>query len=178
MTRDIINNTNPFSNGNIMGDFESMMQGMQDYLKNYNESLKSVPVRPDKEESLAEAARRMESLGFRNDIITEFKKDGEISCVMEKGSTYPLDESDRRQIKKLEKQGYAVYAAIRNITDMGRMTSYIIVSSCGEDWIIERENLNRGIVMAYVLNHDIPFFSEFGTVNIKRHPAGMYDRIF
>lgn len=177
MDYDTTNNGNPWSAVSNMFDFNDMKKQVEDYLKRYKKALKSIPKHPSRKESLDEAARLMESLGFQPDTIREFRKNGGISYAMENGRRLPLSESDGIQIQKLEKQGNVVYAAIRNDTNFGRMTAYIIVSKYGEDWILERENSKRNYLLAYVYNHDLPCCSEMGIVEIKCLPDGIFDRI-
>lgn len=186
MSKDTIDNSIPWDMDDFMNchismdaavEFELMLKDMRDYLESYKEQIKSMPVRPSRDESVAEAARRMEALGFLPKTIEEFRKHGKISCAMENGCPFPLEEPDRSQIQDLERKGFSVYAAIRNDTAWGRMTAYITVSNNGADWIAEREWMKQDILMAYVLNHDVPIFSEMGTITVRRLHGGMFDRI-
>lgn len=177
MSYNATNNCNPMNAESNMDEFISMMKQFRNIMESYEKKMKDIPKHPSREESLSEAVQRMEKLGFQPDDIAEFRKNGEIRYVMEDGHCLPLSELDRSQIQKLKNQGFVVYAAIRNNTIFGRMTAYIVVAKYGEDWLLERENLNRNNLMAYVYNHDIPFCSEWGTINIKRLSGGIFDRI-
>lgn len=177
MSYDATNNSKAKNAKISMNEFNSMAKQFKNIMEGYKEDMKNIPERPCVEESLSEAVRRMEELGFQPDSIADFRKNGEISYIMEAGRCMPLSESDRSQIQKLKKQGLIVYAAIRNNTAFGRMTAYIVVAKYGEDWILERENLKRNRLMAYVYNHDVPFYSEMGSVNITRLSGGLLDRI-
>lgn len=130
-----------------------------------------------KEESLEEAVWRMKELGFMEETIEEFRKKGEIGYAMEEGSVFELDETDHRQIKELSEKGMLVYAVIRNNTMFGRVTSYVVVTSCIEDWNIERTNIFRNILSAYLYNYNVPDDSEFSNIVIERLPQGILERV-
>lgn len=113
---------------------EKFSKAIADFLINYKKALKKVPTHLSKEELVDEAVWRMKALGLSIETIDKFIKEGKISYVMEKGSKFPLNELDQKQIKELDEKGFLVYAAVRQLTMFGRMTAYIVVSSHSGDW--------------------------------------------
>lgn len=80
-------------------------------------------------------------------------------------------EKDYEQaVKKFEKKhpNYLVYHAIESITTQGKFLSLLYVSDDKEEWESERIEGNNSI-MSYVLNFDIPDYSEFGYIVIDRY---------
>lgn len=142
------------------------------------EDLKHVPARPNEDESIAEAVKRMEILGFKPDVVENFKKDRAISHIMDDGQFVPLEDSDLQQIQKLKEKGFVVYAAIRSHTVEGQMTSYITVSNRGKDWASERANLKYNALKAYVYNHDMPSDTEAGIIIFMHYNNNSLIRIY
>lgn len=144
----------------------------QEMRKEWQKLLDGICIEPDtltcptKEEAIAEAVRRMELLCFNPNEIANFKKTGKIRKIMENGQYVPIDETAQKHIRTLEEKGTLCYAAIRNGSPYGKITSYIIISCYKEEWASEYENVKSGTLMSYVYNHDAPFLSEYGLVPV------------
>ena len=125
-----------------------------------------------------QAVSRMKALNLPEDVIENFKKDGGISFKMENGRRLPLDESDRKRIKRFSEKGYVVYAAIRSTSTLGVTVSYIVVSSNITDWLVEWSNLFHNALLAHVCYEDdhTEDCQQLGMVFIKRLPNGMIER--
>lgn len=173
-----INNENPILKMLEAEGLGEDVKVIKDFLADYERSIGEMPSHPSKEDLMIEAVNRMKELGFTEETIEAFKEHGEISYVMEGNHTLPLDEVDRKQIKRLSDDGFLVYAAIRSTSMFGRMTSYVLVSNFSEDWFSERPNIRRNILLAYVYNHDDPFCSEIGNIRVARLSEGMLERVW
>ena len=157
--------------------WENFSKAIAEFLVNYKKGLKERK-HLSKEDLMDEAVLRMKELEFPAETIEQFKKEGKISYVMEGGRKYPMNECDQKQIKELSQKGFLVYAAVRQCTMFGKMTAYILVSNYAEDWVLEREKLQSNTLLSYVYNHDVPGYSEFGNIIVKRLPKGLLERVF
>lgn len=131
-----------------------------------------------KKEAIAEAVRRMEILCFKQDKIDDFKQTGKINTIMENGKYVPIDGTVQKHINMLEEKGFLCYAAIRNESPYGKMTSYLITSRYKEDWDFEYEHVKSHLILSYVYNHDVPYLSEYGSIPVKCLPNGTLIRIY
>lgn len=75
-----------------------------------------------------------------------------------------------------QKYNCLAYSAQVQDTNVGILINILYVSSYKEDWNMERESLERKAPYAYVVNLDIPDFSEFGIINLKK--GGYYNGFF
>ena len=56
---------------------------------------------------------------------------------------------------------------------MGRMYSLLYVSKHTEEWESDRADIQKERVFVYVVNKDMPDFSEFGTIGIRPSFGGV-----
>ena len=157
-------------------DFENDLSNQwRDFVKEFSFDMEA---EADRAEMMDEAVKRMEMLGLPKDTINEFKNSGRSRFGMENGRRFPLSDSEKEQIQKLEKNGKnLVYAVIRNDSRYGKMVNYIMVSRYKCDWELERRSImDRNHVIAHVHNRDCPGWSETGIIEVKRLPEGMLDR--
>lgn len=154
----------------------SMMQAMWEEAK--KEYGLDITEKANRTEMLVEAAERMKMLGLPEDAIREFRNSGRPRFRMENGQRFPLSNDEKKQIQTLEgNEERLVYAVIRNDSCYGRLTNFIMVSRYKCDWGLERNSITEhNVVTAYVQNHDVPIFSEAGTIEVKRLPGGMLGR--
>ena len=69
--------------------------------------------------------------------------------------TFNKDEELKSIKKKIEEEkGIGVYYGIYEETIFGRMISFFGISSCEEDWEMERRGLNNGYADVYCYNID------------------------
>lgn len=75
-----------------------------------------------------------------------------------------------KEIKNEKKGNYyanaLVYHVIHSFTEFGEMESYLFVGDHPNEWEMDRADLKAGQQFAYVLNHDMPDDSEFGSVGV------------
>ncbi len=98
------------------------------------------------EEAVKEAVRKMKRLGFPDDVIENFKSDGNVQFRMENEKRVPLDAADRKAILMLNAAGYLVYAVVR--TNGGHCT-YVVSSRFKMLWDNERKLMNKNLFPAY-----------------------------
>lgn len=160
---------------NLFAMIQALASDWEDTRKRYG---LDITEEADKAAMMAEAVKRMEMLGLSAEVISKFQADGQPDFAMEDGKRFPLKDSDKEMIQKLESNDeHLVYAVIRNDSCYGRLTNYIMVSRYICDWGLERNSITeRNRVMAYVYNHDDPSCSEMGTIAVKHLPNGMLGR--
>ena len=131
----------------------------------------------------AEAISRMETLGLPWEIIKKFG-DEDMVFVSDEGKVLKeADEDLMNKIHELEKKwNGVVYYAITSILGEWKVTNLLWVSKYKEDWEFDWENLRSNIfgikgVFVYVINPDVPEFSEFGTIYIGSNSEGLYARL-
>lgn len=125
-----------------------------------------------------EAIKRMKALDIIDDAIHQFEND-DIVMVSEPplGGLYWLNNEEKGMVAQFEKENDAlVYMVVRAFTNFGRMDSLLYVSDYDEEWEMDNEDIADGIVMTYTVNHDIPEFSEFGSIAVKKMYGGLLRR--
>lgn len=120
-----------------------------------------------------EAVKRMKMLHILPRAIQEFKS-GVINRSEEIGLLYWLDDSEKEMIEKFEEKWEGVvYHVIMTETTMGRMYSLLYVSKHTEEWEMDRADIQKERVFVYVVNNDMPDFSEFGIIGIRPSFGGV-----
>lgn len=108
-----------------------------------------------------------------NKVINEFKDEEKLNLSLE-GFLYWLDEEQTQRVKKFEEETKCmVYHVIQNHMTIGQMLTFLYVSNVEEEWEMERNDLEVGLPIAYVVNVDHDICSEFGTVRIQKHLGGL-----
>lgn len=126
-----------------------------------------------KEKMKQEAIGRMVSLNLHPKAINEFKDEGKLNMSLE-GFLYWLNEEQTQRVKKFEEETKClVYHVIQNHMTIGQMLTFLYVSNVEEEWEMERNDLEVGLPIAYVVNVDHDICSEFGTVRIQKHLGGL-----
>lgn len=125
------------------------------------------------EEKKAEAIARMKQLCIFPMTIKQFKDEGKISISEPPfGAFYWLEGEDLEPVHAFEKEYDAlVYLAVKSVTSLGVMDSYLYVSDHRDEWASDRVDLMAGETCAYVYNRDMPDCSEIGYIGIERTPA-------
>lgn len=121
-----------------------------------------------------EAIRRMQILKFHPMVIEDFKEYGEVGYSFHIFGFCYLSEQEKDQVRQFEKEyGYLVYYVIDSYTSIGRMLSYLYVSSNEEEWAQDRQDLKDGCPIVYVKNIDDEILSEFGSIGIEMRNGGV-----
>ena len=122
-----------------------------------------------------EAIKRMKALDIIDGAIAQFKN-RDVVMVSEPpiGGLYELNDEEKQMVAEFEKEHDAlVYMVVRAFTDLGKMDSLLFVSDYEEEYEMEMEDIADGYVMSYTINHDIPEFSEFGSIMVKPMFGGL-----
>ncbi len=127
-----------------------------------------------------EAMMRMKKLRIWNEAIKSFRKH-DLVLVTEPpiGAVYTMEPELEAEVRKFEEAHNAlVYMVVRSFTTFGKMDSLLFVSDYEEEWSMDREDIDDGIVMTYTINWDMPDCSEMGSIAVKQTPAGGLLRAF
>lgn len=122
-----------------------------------------------------EAIKRLKALGIISNAIGQFKRD-DIVMVSEPpmGGLYWLNDEEKEMVRQFEEENDAlVYMVVRAFTNFGKMDALLFVSDYDEEWKIDNENIEDGIVMSYVINHDMPDCSEFSSIAVRPMFGGL-----
>ena len=122
-----------------------------------------------REEKKVEALERMKKFGYWGCAREAFRKQNKV-FVNEPpfGAVYDLNEKEKAEVEAFEKEYNAlVYIVIRTPMWFGLCDSYLYVSDYKEEWEMDNDDIKHGYAMAYVVNHDAPECSEFGTIGVK-----------
>ena len=122
-----------------------------------------------------EAIKRMKAMGIINDAIKQFKED-DIVMISEPplGGLYWLDDEQKGMVAEFEKEYNAlVYLVVRSYTNIGAMDNLFYVSNHEEEWFMDNADIEENYACVYVINHDMPECSEFGTIAWKSVGGGI-----
>lgn len=126
------------------------------------------------EKAKKEAIERMKILKLFKNVITDFKDDDRLNKSEDLGFLYWLYDEEEEMVKKFEKEHECVvYHVILSRTNIGTMYSLLYVSLDDEAWEEDREDLQNGQVLAYVVNKAAPECSEIGYIGIKPQIGGL-----
>lgn len=122
-----------------------------------------------------EAIQRMRILKLYSTVLQDFSANEKINYSFSNfGFLYRLDKAMEERVRRFEKKyGYLVYHVIDNPTSIGRMHSYLYVSSNEEEWVQDRQDLEDGCPIVYVENVDDEILSEFGSIEIEPRNGGL-----
>lgn len=127
------------------------------------------------EKMKAEAILRMRILKLYSTVLQDFAANEQINYSFSNfGFLYWLDKAMEERVRRFEKKyGYLVYHVIDNPTSIGRMHSYLYVSSNEEEWEQDQQDLKDGCPIVYVENVDDEILSEFGRIGIEPRNGGV-----
>lgn len=122
-----------------------------------------------------EAIQRMRILKLYSTVLQDFSANEKINYSFSNfGFLYPLDKAMEERVRRFEKKyGYLVYHVIDNPTSIGRMHSYLYVSSNEEEWEQDQQDLKDGCPIVYVENVDDEILSEFDSIGIEPRNGGV-----
>lgn len=129
-----------------------------------------------KEEAINRIKTLIKKCNLNPNVMRYFQEDKVYYSYLTAGrfigsiDTISYEKDYEQAVKKFEKKhpNYLVYHAIESITTQGKFLSLLYVSDDKEEWKSERIEGNNSI-MSYVLNFDIPDYSEFGYIVIDRY---------
>lgn len=129
------------------------------------------------EKQKEEAIKRMEKLGIYKPYINKFKT-SDTKTLFENYGGYYIDENTENnlqsKIARIEiKYDILIYAVIHDYTAFGELYSCLCVTKDEEEWEYDREDLDSGIVFAYVINIDEEAFSEFRSIGVQSFGGGL-----
>lgn len=122
-----------------------------------------------------EAIKRMKAMNIYSDAIKQFKND-DIVMVSEPplGGLFWLNDEEKEMVSKFEQENNAlVYIVVRSFTNLGIMDNIFYVSDYQDEWEMENEDLKDHYAFVYVVNYDMPDFSEFGSIAWKSIGGGV-----
>lgn len=130
-----------------------------------------------REKKKVEAIRRLKAFNYYDLSIVEFEKYDKV--MVNDPPLYAhfyIDDERDGELKKWvdefeEKHNALVYAVIHSYTTFGELYNLLYVEDYEEEWEYFDEDYPDGIVMAYVINVDMPDCSEFGSIQVRLSPA-------
>lgn len=128
-----------------------------------------------REEKKIEAIKRMKKLHIIGDAIEQFK-DSDTVMISEPpfGALYWLNDEQKKMVEEYEKKHNSlVYMVIRTYTNFGLLDNLLYVSDYKEEWPLDNINIEDKEPTAYVVNHDVPEFSEHGCIIVKESFGGL-----
>ena len=126
-----------------------------------------------------EAIKRMKAMNIYSDAIKQFKN-ADIVMVSEPplGGLFWLNDEEKEMVSKFEQENNAlVYLVVRSFTNLGIMDNIFYVSDYQDEWEMDNADLNENYACVYVINHDMPDCSEFGSIAWKSVGGGVL-RVF
>ena len=137
-------------------------------------------MRVSREEKKLEAINRMKALKLFAPCIREFKNHDEVQLTEPFGGLYEFSSNDElnRYVEDFETEYSAlvyhvIHSAFRVDGDIWEMYHLLYVSDYKDEWETDREDIEQGYVMAYVVNTTIPEFSEFGSIAVTNRIGGL-----
>lgn len=130
------------------------------------------------EEKRREAICRMKAFEINDDVIELFSSS--LLPYIYDCTSYPccfreMTNQELNEVLKFDREHNSlVYFVIKTLTDFGVHDSYLYVSNYDEEWEIDREDIDMNQPLVYVVNHDIPEFSEFGAIVVEREGGGLF----
>lgn len=114
-----------------------------------------------------EAAKRMTAHGLSAEVVHNYLF-GEIMCS-ENGKLRKCTEKEIDMIKEYEKEsGCFVYHLIHAFANIGETYEFLRVSNYIEDWDVENQELEQGIILVHSVNVTHPNWSESGWIQIRK----------
>lgn len=134
-----------------------------------------------------EALRRLKVLqekGLVDDVVEKFEEDGQVffsEFNWFAGALYYIEGAPKivvDKIKELEKNGDVVYHATHEKFEFGECWDLFVITN--EDVTNDTYGKNirdyfdqYGVQFAYVINVDVPEFSEFGSIQVQPKGGGL-----
>ena len=121
-----------------------------------------------------EALKRMELLKLHENVIDDFKEIALLNQSELGGILYWVEGETEKKIREWEeKTGNLVYHVIHDYTEFGELLSLLYVSTYEEEWETDREDIQDGYALAYVMNLTDDWCSEYGSIGIRPQWGGV-----
>ena len=121
-----------------------------------------------------EALKRMELLKLHENVIDDFKELSLLNQSELGGILYWVEGEMEKKIREWEeKTGNLVYHVIHDYTEFGELLSLLYVSAYEDEWKMERDDLEDGYPLAYVMNLTDDWCSEYGSIGIRPQWGGV-----
>lgn len=120
-----------------------------------------------------EAVKRLKRWGVLESTVKNFSENGIVN-ISEFGLIYPLNSNQKKVIKEFEEKNKTlVYHVVHAFTSIGELYVLLYVSPYEDEWAYDDAMQSENQAMAYVINVDVPEFSEYGSVGIKEQFGGL-----
>ena len=120
-----------------------------------------------REKQKAEAAKRLELMGIREDVRRRFEED-ETVMLCNNEEYRPVDEETAEEIRGFEREHDAtVFLAVRMFTVIADLDALLFVGKYEEEWESQQNDLKDGYAMSYCINRDYPDCSEMGDIAFR-----------
>ena len=121
-----------------------------------------------------EALKRMELLKLHENVIDDFKEIALLNQSELGGILYWVEGEMEKNIREWEeKTGNLVYHVIHDYTEFGELLSLLYVSTYEDEWETDREDIQDGYALAYVMNLTDDWCSEYGSIGIRPQWGGV-----
>ena len=121
-----------------------------------------------------EALKRMELLKLHENVIDDFKEINLLNQSELGGILYWVEGEMEKKIREWEeKTGNLVYHVIHDYTEFGELLSLLYVSQYEDEWETDREDIQDGYALAYVMNLTDDWCSEYGSIGIRPQWGGV-----
>lgn len=121
-----------------------------------------------------EALKRMELLKLHENVIDDFKEIALLNQSELGGILYWVEGEMEKKIREWEeKTGNLVYHVIHDYTEFGELLSLLYVSQYEDEWETDREDIQDGYALAYVMNLTDDWCSEYGSIGIRPQWGGV-----
>lgn len=121
-----------------------------------------------------EALKRMELLKLHENVIDDFKEINLLNQSELGGILYWVEGEMEKKIREWEeKTGNLVYHVIHDYTEFGELLSLLYVSTYEDEWETDREDIQDGYALAYVMNLTDDWCSEYGSIGIRPQWGGV-----
>ena len=121
-----------------------------------------------------EALKRMELLKLHENVIDDFKEIALLNQSEHGGILYWVEGEMEKKIREWEeKTGNLVYHVIHDYTEFGELLSLLYVSQYEDEWETDREDIQDGYALAYVMNLTDDWCSEYGSIGIRPQWGGV-----
>lgn len=122
-----------------------------------------------------EAIKRMKKMNLFAPAIKQFAEDHAVMISEPPiGGLYWLNDEQKKMVQDFENEWNAlVYLVVRTHTNLGTMDSLFYVSDHKEEWSMDNDDLEENCACVYVVNHDMPDCSEFGTITFRNVGGGI-----
>ena len=121
-----------------------------------------------------EALKRMKLLKLHENVIDDFKEIALLNQSELGGILYWVEGEMEKKIREWEeKTGNLVYHVIHDYTEFGELLSLLYVSTYEDEWETDREDIQDGYALAYVMNLTDDWCSEYGSIGIRPQWGGV-----